>query len=109
MFTLFSTPLFTPLGPDFSCCYRPSARSNASHFSLPEASGLTGALKWSRHGPPSLLAAPTRLVVGPDRRPLGGLPAWSTAGSRGRGLPASGGLRGEGGAIREWTPRPASP
>ncbi len=47
LFTLLSTPLSTPRGPEFSCCYRPSATSNAPHFSLPEASGLTAALKWS--------------------------------------------------------------
>jgi hypothetical protein len=35
--------MFTPLAPEFSCCYGPSARSNAPHFSLI----LTGALKWS--------------------------------------------------------------
>jgi len=50
MFTLLSTPLFTPLGPEFSCCYRPSTRSNTPYFSLI----LTGALKWSRLGSPSL-------------------------------------------------------
>ncbi len=45
MFTLFSTPLFTPLGPEFSCCYRLWATFEYTHFSLPEASGLTAALK----------------------------------------------------------------
>src|SRR5712692_9974132 len=43
MFTLLSTFMFTPLGPEFSCCYRPLARSNTPHFSLI----LTGALEWS--------------------------------------------------------------
>jgi hypothetical protein len=46
--------LFTPLGPEFSCCYRSSARSITPHFSLI----LTPALKWSRHGPPSFSGGP---------------------------------------------------
>ncbi len=32
MFTLLSTPLFTPLGPEFSCCYRPSVTFEYTPF-----------------------------------------------------------------------------
>ncbi len=41
MSTLFSTPLSTPLGPEFSCGYLPSATPEYTHFSLI----LTAALK----------------------------------------------------------------
>jgi len=72
MFTLFSTPLFTPLVPEFSCCYRPSARSNTPHFPLI----LTAALKWIAMAcPPDLWrACPPRRVE--RSRPPG--PLWNS-------------------------------
>src|SRR5712692_3029327 len=60
MFTLLSTPLFTPLGPEFSCCYRPSARANTPNFSLI----LTAALKWSTALRGSRRSLPARSLVG---------------------------------------------
>ncbi len=90
LFTLFSTPLFTPLGPEFSCCYRPAATFEYTHFSLT----LTAALKWSTALRGLWRACPRERGL-PDRL-LAGLPARPLAGCNG-------------GAYKTWSPSPASP
>jgi hypothetical protein len=53
-----------PLGPEFSCGYWPSARSNTPHFSLI----LAAALKWSMACPPILVAGLAAVFVAAPAR-----------------------------------------